>query len=104
MNAGSTNLTNFFVSHSDGNGDESSGDDCDSSVPKDDGESLVEEEPAARKRKGLNDIEKNCDSLISKLTMIMQRTEHECPAIDGELASIVDKIMREKANEKEAVL
>ena len=38
MNAGSTNLTNFFVSHSDGNGDESLGDDCDSSVPKDDGE------------------------------------------------------------------
>ncbi|KAK2566432.1 hypothetical protein P5673_009947 [Acropora cervicornis] len=51
MNRGSTNLTNLLVSHSDGHGAESSGDDCDSSVPKDDGESLVEEEPSASKKK-----------------------------------------------------
>lgn len=42
---------------------------------------------------------KNRNPLISKLTITLQLTEHVGPAIDGDLASLMDKIIREKASE-----
>lgn len=98
MNAGFNDLNSLIASRSGGNGDEDSADDCDSSVSKDDVESLVEEEPPAKKKR-LNEQGKNSNPLITKLTKTLQLTEHVGPAIDGELASLVDKIMREKGNE-----
>ena len=50
-------------------------------------------------RKRLNEQGKNSNLLITKPAKTLQLTEHVGPAIDGELASLVDKIMREKADE-----
>ena len=98
MNAGFNDLNNLIASPSGSNGNEDSTDDCDSCVSKNDDESLVEEEPPAKKKR-LNEQGKNSNLLITKLTKTLQLTEHVGPAIDGELASLVDKIMREKADE-----
>ena len=65
---------------------------------KDENESLVKEEPPTKK-KGLNEQGKNSNPLITKLTKTLQLTKHVGPTTNGELASLVDKIMREKANE-----
>ena len=73
-------------------------DDGDSNGSKDDGESLVEGEPPAKKGR-LDEPGKNRHPLIAKLTKTLQLTEHVGPAIDGDLASHADKIMREKASE-----
>ena len=67
-------------------------------MSKDENESLVEEEPPTKK-KGLNEQGKNSNPLITKLTKTLQLTKHVGPTTNGELASLVDKIMREKANE-----
>lgn len=99
MNTGFSDLANLLASRSDGHGHQSLGDDCNSSVSKDDGESLVEHKPPTRKRKRLNEMGKNGNSLVFKLTKTLQLTEHVGPTIDRELASLVDKITREKANE-----
>ena len=98
VNPDFNDLNNLIASRSGGNGDEDPADDCDSSVSKDDDESLAEEEPPAEKNR-LNKQGKNSNPLITKLTKILPLTEHVSPAIDGELASLVDKIIREKANE-----
>ena len=66
-------------------------DDGDSNGSKDNGESLVEGEPPAKKGR-LDEPGKNRHPLISKLTKALQLTEHVGPAIDGDLASLVDKI------------
>ena len=55
-------------------------------------------EPPAKKSR-LAEPGNNRNPLISKFTKTLQFTEHVGPAIDGDLASLVDKIMREKANE-----
>ena len=67
-------------------------------MSKDENESLVKEEPPTKK-KGLNEQGKNSNPLITKLTKTLQLTKHVGPTTNGELASLVDKIMREKANE-----
>ena len=67
-------------------------------MSKDENESLVKEEPLTKK-KGLNEQGKNSNPLITKLTKTLQLTKHVGPTTNGELASLVDKIMREKANE-----
>ena len=64
----------------------------------DDGESVVEGKPSAKKNRH-DEPGKNRNSLISKLTKTLQFLENVGPAINGDLASLVDKIMREKANE-----
>ena len=99
MNAGFAGLGCLIASHSGDNGDEDSGDDCDSSVSKDFDESLVEDEPPAKKKKP-NESVKNSNPLIAKLTNTLQLTEQVGPAIDGKLASLASKIMRENANEE----
>jgi len=96
---GFAGLGNLIASHFGDNGNEDSGDDCDSSASKDFDESLVEDEPPAKKKKP-NESVKNSNPLIAKLTNTLQLTEQVGPAIDGELASLADKIMREKANEE----
>ena len=88
----------MIASCSVGNSEEDSADDCDSSMSKDENESLVKEEPPTKK-KGLNEQGKNSKPLITKLTKTLQLTKHVGPTTNGELASLVDKIMREKANE-----
>ena len=98
MNAGFNDVNNLIASPSGSNGEEDSTDDYDSCVSKNDDESLVEEEPPAKKKR-LNEQGKNSNLLITKPTKTLQLTEHVGPVIDGELASLVDKIMREKANE-----
>ena len=98
MNAGFNDVNNLIASPSGSNGEEDSTDDCDSCVSKNDDESLVEEEPPAKKKR-LNEQGKNSNLLITKPAKTLQLTEHVGPAIDGELASLVDKIMREKADE-----
>ena len=98
MNAGFNDVNNLIASLSGGSGNEDLADDHDSCVSKNDDESLVEEEPPAKKKR-LNEQGKNSNPLITKLTKTLQLTEHVGPAIDGELASLVDKIMREKADE-----
>ena len=90
--------TILIASCSGGNGEEDSADDCDPSMSKDENESLVKEEPPTKK-KGLNEQGKNSNPLITKLTKTLQLTKHVGPTTNGELASLVDKIMREKANE-----
>ena len=98
MNAGFTGLGNLIASHADeepddGNDDgDSNGskDDGDSNGSKDDGESLVEGEPPIKKGR-LDEPGKNSHSLISKLTKTLQLTKYVGPAIDGDLASLVDK-------------
>ena len=67
-------------------------------MSKDENESLVKEEPPTKK-KGLNEQGKNSNPLITKLTKTLQLTKHVGPTTNGELASLVDKLMREKANE-----
>ena len=99
MNAGFAGLGNLIASHSGDNGDEDSGDDCDSSVSKDFDESLVEDEPPAKKKKP-NESVKNSNPLIAKLTNTLQLTEQVGSAIDGKLASLAGKIMRENATEE----
>ena len=98
MNAGFNDVNNLIASLSGGSGNEDLADDHDSCVSKNDDESLVEEEPPAKKKR-LNEQGKNSNPLITKLTKTLQLTEHVGPAIDGELASLLDKIMREKADE-----
>ena len=80
MNAGFNDVNNLIASPSGSNGDE---------------DSLVEEEPPAKKKK-LNEQGKNSNLLITNPNKTLQLTEHVGPAIDGELASLLDKIMREK--------
>ena len=63
-----------------------------------DDESLIDGEPPAKKSR-LAEPGNNRNPLISKLTKTLQFTEHVGPAIDGDLASLVNKIMREKGNE-----
>ena len=97
MNAGFNDVNNLIASLSGGSGNEDLADDRDSCVSKNDDESLVEEEPPAKKKR-LNEQGKNSNLLITKPTKTLQLTEHVGPVIDGELASLVDKIMREKAD------
>ena len=97
MNAGFTGLGDVIASHADEEPDDGN-DDGDSNGSKDDGESLVEGEPPAKKGR-LDEPGENRHPLISKLTKTLQLTEHVGPAIEGDLASLVDKIMREKASE-----
>lgn len=98
MAAGFTDLGNWIASHSVNDGKGCSGDDCDSTASKDDDWSIVEEELLAKK-KGPNEPRKNSNPLNTKLTKTLQLTEHVAPTIDGDLASFVDKLSREKANE-----
>lgn len=98
MNAGFNDVNNLIVSPSGSNGDEDSTDNYDSCVSKNDDESLVEEEPPAKKKR-LNEQGKNSNLLITNPNKTLQLTEHVGPAINGELASLVDKIIREKADE-----
>ena len=74
-------------------------DDGDSNGSMDDDESLVESEPPAKKSR-LDEPGKNRNRLISKLTKTLHLTEHVGPAIDRDLASLGDKITREKAKEE----
>ena len=97
MNAGFNDVNNLIASLSGGSGNEDLADDRDSCVSKNDDESLVEEETPAKKKR-LNEQGKNSNLLITKPTKPLQLTEHVGPVIDGELASLVDKIMREKAD------
>ena len=97
MKAGFTGLGKWIALHADEEPDDAN-DDGDLNRYKDDDESLVEGEPPAKKGR-LDESGKNRNPLNSKLTKILQLTEHVGPAIDGDLASLVDKIMREKANE-----
>ena len=97
MNAGFTGLGDLIASHADEELDNGN-DDGDLNGSKHDGESLLEGEPPVKKGR-LDELGKNRHPLISKLTKTLQLTEHVGPAIDGDLASLVDKIMREKASE-----
>ena len=97
MNAGFTGLGDLIASHADEELNNAN-DDGDSNGSKDDGESLVVGKPPAKKGQ-LDKPGKNWNPLISQLTKTLQLTEHVGPAIDGELASLVDKIMREKGSE-----
>ena len=97
MNAGFTGLGDLIASHVDEEPDDVN-EDGDSKGSKDDDESLVEGEPPAKKSR-TDEPGKNSNPLISKLTKTLQLTEHVGPAIDGDLAALVDKITREKANE-----
>ena len=54
MNAGFPGLGNLIASYSGDNSDEDSGYDCDSSVSKDDDQSLVADEPPARNTNRMN--------------------------------------------------
>ena len=94
MNAGFNDVNNLIASLSGGSGNEDLVDDRDSRVSKNDDE----EEPPAKKKR-LNQQGKNSNPLITKLTKTLQLSEHVGPAIDGELASRLHKIMREKADE-----
>ena len=89
MNAGFTGLGNLIASHADEEPDDGN-DDGDSNGSKDDGESLVEGEPPIKKGR-LDEPGKNSHSLISKLTKTLQLTKYVGPAIDGDLASLMDK-------------
>lgn len=97
MNAGFAGLGDLIASHVDEELDDAN-DDGDSNGSKDDDELIVKGEPPIKKSR-LDEPGKNRNPLISKLTKTLQFTEHVGPAIDGDLASLVDKIMREKANE-----
>ena len=99
MNVGFTGLGDLIASHADEEPDDAK-DDADSNGSKDDDESVVEGEPPAKKSK-LDEPGINRNPLICNLTKTLQLTEHVGPAIDlinGDLASLVDKIIREKAN------
>ena len=71
---------------------------CDSSASKDHNESLVKEQPLAKKKR-LNKQGKKSIPLITKLTKTLQLIKYVGTTINGELASLVDEIMREKAKE-----
>ena len=75
-----------------------SNDDSDSNGSKDDHESLIDGEHPAKKSP-LAELGNNRNPLISKFTKTLEFTKHVGPVIDGDLASLVDKIMGEKANE-----
>ena len=99
MNAGFTGLGELIASHSvDEEPDDGNGDGDSNGAKDDDDESLVNGEPPTEKSR-LAEPGNNRNPLISKLTKTLQLTEHVGPAIDGDLAFLVDKIMREKANE-----
>ena len=98
MNAGFTGLGDLIASHSVDEEPDDGNDDGGSNGSKDDDESLVDGEPPAKKSR-LAEPGNNRTPLISKLTKTLQLTKHVGPAIDGDLACLVDKIMREKANE-----
>ena len=98
MNAGFTGLGALIASHSVDEVPDDGNDDGDSNGSKDDDDSLFDGEPPTKKSR-LAEPGNNRNPLISKLTKTLQLTEHVGPAIDGDLASLVDKIMREKANE-----
>ena len=98
MNAGFSGLGALIASHSVDEVPDDGNDDGDSNGSKDDDDSLVDGEPPAKKSR-LAEPGNDRNPLISKLTKTLQLTEHVGPAIDGDLASLVDKIMREKANE-----
>ena len=98
MNAGFTGLGALIASHSVDEVPDDGNDDGDSNGSKADDESLVDGEPSAKKSR-LAEPGNDRNPLISKLTKTLQLTESVGPAIDGDLASLVDKIMREKANE-----
>ena len=98
MNAGFTGLGALIASHSVDEVPDDGNDDGDSNGSKDDDESLVDGEPPAKKSR-LAEPGNDRNPLISKLTKTLQLTEHVGPAIDGDLAPLVDKIMRQKANE-----
>ena len=97
MKAGFTGPGDVIASHADEEPDDTN-DDGDSNGSKDDDESLIEDEPPAKKSR-LDEPGKNKNSLISKLTKTLQLAEYVGPAIDGDLAFLVNKIMREEANE-----
>ena len=98
MNAGFTGLVDLIASHSVDEEPDDGNDDGGSNGSKDDDESLVDGEPPAEKSR-LAEPGNNRSPPISILTKTLQLTEHVGPTIDGDLASLVDKIMREKANE-----
>ena len=93
MNAGFTGLGDLIASHSVDEEPDDGNDDSDSNWSKDDDESLIDGEPPAKKSR-LAEPGNNRNPLISKLTKTLQFTEHVGPSIDGDLASLVDKIMR----------
>ncbi|XP_078350904.1 uncharacterized protein LOC144635696 [Oculina patagonica] len=98
MTTGFANLGELISTHSVSEGEGDSGDEDDSNESKDEEESVLEGEPPAKKKKP-DEPGKDKNPLITKLTKTLQLTEHVGPAIDGDLVSLVDKIMREKANE-----
>ena len=98
MNAGFTGLGDLIASHSVDKEPDDGNDDGDSIGSKEDNESLVDGEPPAKKSR-LAEPGNNRNPLISKLTKTLQLPEHVGTAIDGDLASLVDKIIWEKANE-----
>ena len=98
MKAGLTDLGALIASHSVDEVPDDGNDDGDSNGSKDDDESLVDGKPPGKKSR-LAEPGSDRNPLISKLTKTLQLTEHVGPAIDGDLAPLVDKIMRQKANE-----
>ena len=96
MNTGFTGLGLLIASKVDEELDDANDGD-DSNWSKDDDVSLVESEPPAKKSQ-LAEPGKNRNPPISKLAKTLQLTEHVDPAIDGDLASLVRKIMKEKPN------
>ena len=98
MNAGFTGLGDLIASHSVDEEPDDGNDDADLNGSNDDDKSLDDGELPAKKSR-LVEPGNNRNPLISKLTKTLQFTKHVGPAINGDLASVVDKIMREKANE-----
>jgi len=94
MTTGFLNLGKLITAHSVGNGEADSGDEDDSNESKDEEESPLEGEPPAKKKKP-DEPGKDKNPLMTKLTKTLHLTEHVGPTIDGDLASLVDKIMRE---------
>ena len=88
----------LITAHSVGDGEADSGDENNLNESKDEEESTLEDEPPAKKKKP-DEPGKDKNPLITKLTKTLQLTEHVAPAIDGDLASPVENIMGEKANE-----
>ena len=98
MNASFTGLSDLIASHSVDEEPDDGNDDGDSNGSKGNDESLVDGEPPVKKSR-LAEPGNNRNPQISKPTKTLQLTEHVGPAIDRDLVSLVDKIMREKANE-----
>ena len=97
-NAGFTGLGALIASHSVDEVPDDGNDDGDSNGSKDDDESLVDGKPPGKKSR-LAEPGNDRNPLISKLTKTLQLTEHVGPAIDGDLSPLVDRIMRQEANE-----